>query len=261
MVCLSQHDTYVLEIAALLHDLGKIGVPDSILHKPGKLDESEWKVMTSSQRSRASTWSGERSIAMNSTRSSVATTASQRHDDRPARLISKRATVAARLLNIADTYDSMVSDQAYRHGCSSAEAIKELRRCAGTQFDPELVERFIEHTVGLHARIGVRFCHHSRNRGRTAETILIPNRRPYRRIGQGDGQPRLVVAEATVRQVESRSPNRTSCCQSPNAPSVSPRKTDEAEEDVQWSELLEDLQTLIDLCRSTQNAHLTESVE
>ena len=143
---LSLKDCYALEIAALLHDIGKIGVPDSILLKPTPLTESEWEIMRSHDR-----------IGIEIIRASFAspqlTEIVEGHhtpfggDPTNPNIPSGRSiAVGARILAIADAYDSIVSDRVYREGRSQEEAWSELRRCAGTQFDPELVERFIRTT-------------------------------------------------------------------------------------------------------------------
>lgn len=134
---------YVLETAALLHDIGKIGVPDSILLKADSLTEEEWTVMRRQEQ-----------IGVEIIRASFASDAltdivahhqtrfegDPFHPDAPA---GESIPLGARILQIADAYDSMVTNQVYRQGRSQTEAFEELRRCAGTQFDPQLVERFI----------------------------------------------------------------------------------------------------------------------
>lgn len=139
---LSLSDSYTLEMAALLHDIGKIGVPDAILLKPGKLTEEEWEVMRSNTR-----------IGSEIVRSSFASKAltdlvngyQMRFDDALSIYENGKCTipVGARILAIADAYDSMTTENRYRHGMSHSEAAIELRKNAGTQFDPELVERFL----------------------------------------------------------------------------------------------------------------------
>jgi diguanylate cyclase (GGDEF)-like protein len=140
---LSMRECYTLEIAALMHDIGKIGVPDAILQKSGSLTEEEWSIMrrhrtVSVQLVKASFGSemlteivGNYSLWFDlSNLNSAAQPKTQ-------------PCVAARVLAIADAYDSMTSSATYRKRKSRTEAFEELRRCAGTQFDPELVERFI----------------------------------------------------------------------------------------------------------------------
>ncbi len=140
---MSVSDSYVLEMAALLHDIGKIGVPDSILLKPGPLTEQEWKEMNVHDR-----------IGVEILRSSFASPKLAEivethhafyggHGRNPSLPTGEEISLGARILAIADAYDAMVSDRVYRKARSSEDAFVELRRCAGTQFDPELVEHFI----------------------------------------------------------------------------------------------------------------------
>ena len=141
---MSLGETYVLEIAALLHDIGKIGVPDSVLLKPGKLTPEEWRIMRTHDRIgvemiRASFHSEELSDIVESHHSTFSKGANNANG-RAGHDIPLRG----RILTIADAYDAMVSDRVYRKGMSQQDAFDELQRCSGTQFDPELVERFIE---------------------------------------------------------------------------------------------------------------------
>jgi diguanylate cyclase (GGDEF)-like protein len=140
---LSMRECYTLEIAALLHDIGKIGVPDAILYKTGPLSEAEWTIM---RRNRAVSLQLVKSSFGSDSLTEIVEHYSVWFDlsnatnkgDKPV-----KPSVAARILAIADAYDSMTSDAAYRRRKSRAEAFEEIRRCAGTQFDPELVERII----------------------------------------------------------------------------------------------------------------------
>lgn len=137
-------DCYVLEVAGLLHDVGKIGVPDSILLKPGPLTKEEWQVMDRHERigieiiSAAFDYPELPEIVRNHhTRYG----GSSRDPGLPQGL---DIPLRARILTIADAFDAMTSDRPYRKAMSCEQAIAELRRCAGSQFDPVLVERFIE---------------------------------------------------------------------------------------------------------------------
>lgn len=136
-------EVYVLEIAALLHDIGKIGVPDAILLKQGPLNEHEWSIMCKHERMgteiiRAAFDSPLLHQITNFRQTWYAK--SHKDDETPNR---ESIHIGARILSIADAYDSMVSDCVHRQGRSPVEAFAELRRCAGTQFDPILVEHFI----------------------------------------------------------------------------------------------------------------------
>jgi diguanylate cyclase (GGDEF)-like protein/PAS domain S-box-containing protein len=141
---LDERDAHMLEIAGLLHDIGKIGVPDDVLLKPGPLSEEEWSVMRQHDRIgvdiATSTFNCDELSELIRTHRAffggIGPSGSlPAGDDIP---------LAARLLTIADGYDAMVTDQVYRKARSHDEAIAELRRSAGTQFDPALVEYFAE---------------------------------------------------------------------------------------------------------------------
>jgi diguanylate cyclase (GGDEF)-like protein/PAS domain S-box-containing protein len=141
---LSVRETYVLEMAALLHDIGKIGVPDAILLKPGPLTEEEWKVMAMHDHIGVdivgSTFASP--LLMDIIRNHHSVFGGRGRNDRlPS---GTNIPTGARILAIADAYDAMVSNRVYRAGRSQEEAFAELQRCAGSQFDPDLVQQFIE---------------------------------------------------------------------------------------------------------------------
>ena len=132
---LPMRDCYTLEIAALLHDIGKIGVPDAILLKPDGLNDKEWHVMK--QHERTGIELIRTSFACEELNEIVANFRASYKEDGTA------IPLGARILAIVDAYDSMTSNKSYREGMSRRQAEGELRRCAGKQFDPELVERVI----------------------------------------------------------------------------------------------------------------------
>ena len=135
---------YVLEIAALLHDVGKVGVPDSILLKPGELTPEEWEVMRQHERIGAEIIS---SSFANPLLTVIVRNHNSHYGGQPSRPRDKKGEeipLGARILAIADAYDSMVGESVYRTAKSPEDAFAELRRCAGRQFDPHLVEEFIE---------------------------------------------------------------------------------------------------------------------
>jgi diguanylate cyclase (GGDEF)-like protein/putative nucleotidyltransferase with HDIG domain len=141
---MSVSDAYVLEIAALLHDIGKIGVPDSILLKPGPLTAEEWKIMHVHDRI------GVEIIRSTFASQELADIVLAHHawyngsKEEPSLPKGTKIPLGARILAIADAYDAMVSNRVYREGRSPSKAFEELRRFAGKQFDPKLVQRFIE---------------------------------------------------------------------------------------------------------------------
>jgi diguanylate cyclase (GGDEF)-like protein/putative nucleotidyltransferase with HDIG domain len=141
---ISERECYVLEVAALLHDIGKLGVPDAILLKPGSLTLEEWKVMDTHVRIGVEIISAAFSSPelTEIVRAHHATYGGSSRD--PSLPQGEDIPLAARILTIADAYDAIVSDRVYRKARSQREAFAELRKFAGSQFDPQLVERFIE---------------------------------------------------------------------------------------------------------------------
>ncbi len=137
-------DCFLLEVAALLHDLGKLGIPDSILLKPGKLTEDEYQVMQLHDELGVSIVNATFGCAE---LTQIVGSHHAWYAGHPKRTDLPSGTdipYSARILTIADAFDAMVSDRPYRKGCADNVAFAELRNCAGKQFDPELVERFIE---------------------------------------------------------------------------------------------------------------------
>jgi diguanylate cyclase (GGDEF)-like protein len=133
---------YLLEVAALLHDIGKLGIPDALLSKSEPLTDEEWKLIRSHEQM------GHEIIMAAFTSDELRNTirfhrcwygGNPHREDLPK---GENIPLGARILAIADAFDSIVSDRGYRKGKSREEAFAELRRWAGTQFDPELVERF-----------------------------------------------------------------------------------------------------------------------
>ncbi len=132
----------VVSHAALLHDIGKIGVVDGILNKAGKLDVHEWELIkTHPQLSRT--------IVGHITSLTPCLPAIHHHHERwdgsgyPDALKGEAIPLEARILSIADAFDAMTSLRPYRAPMYFKDAVKELKRSAGTHFDPKLVEAFI----------------------------------------------------------------------------------------------------------------------
>lgn len=135
---------YSLEVGALLHDIGKIGVPDAVLLKPDKLTGEEWTTME--LHSRIGTDLVEAALESVDIANVLRYYRCWYEGDpnRPAQLKGEQIPIEARIVCIADAYDAMVTDRVYRKGRSQEEAFQELRAYAGSQFDPQLVERFIQ---------------------------------------------------------------------------------------------------------------------
>jgi two-component system cell cycle response regulator len=125
--------------AAQMHDLGKLAIPDAILHKPGPLDEREWAFV------RQHTLVGERILRATPGLRSVATIVRSTHErwdgaGYPDGLAGDEIPIASRIIACCDAFTAMTSPRAYRDALSEVEALAELERHAGAQFDPAVVE-------------------------------------------------------------------------------------------------------------------------
>ncbi|CAD7694855.1 unnamed protein product [Ostreobium quekettii] len=139
-----------LELAALLHDIGKLGVPDSVLMKQGRLQPEDVSALSRSPRhaqvilSRAG--APEKLIEV-----VIASNAWFDGSRGPDALAGANIPALARILSIVDAYDSMTTDHVYRPAKSQERAVAELFACAGTQFDPDLVRSFVDQLGKNHA--------------------------------------------------------------------------------------------------------------
>jgi len=136
-----------LSRAAALHDIGKVGIPDAILGKPGALDADEWDFI------RQHTLLGERILSAAPALRPVAAIVRSSHEwwdgnGYPDRLRGEQIPLAARIVAVCDAYDAMISDRCYRSAYAPAAAREELRRGAGRQFDPTVVAAFLEELDG-----------------------------------------------------------------------------------------------------------------
>jgi diguanylate cyclase (GGDEF)-like protein len=127
-----------IALAADLHDIGKVVIPRSILHKPGPLDKSEWDVV------RRHTLTGEAILRAAPVLHGAAAIVRSTHervdgDGYPDRLSGPDIPLGARIIAVCDAYDAMTSDRSYREAMTRAEAIQRLEESSGTQFDPIVV--------------------------------------------------------------------------------------------------------------------------
>ena len=134
--------------AAELHDVGKMAIPDEILHKAGPLTQEEWTFV------RRHTMIGERILSAAPALLPVAkiVRASHEHWDGsgyPDGIAGEEIPLGARIVAVCDAFDAMTTHRPYRDARSVEEALEELRACAGTQFDPAVVDAFCDHIASL----------------------------------------------------------------------------------------------------------------
>ena len=242
---LSLRECYVLEIAALLHDIGKIGIPDSLLRKPGKLTAEELEVVHQYNRMGVD-------MVQGSFGAPVLTEIVEQHvvhydmsnADRGAGA-DQKPSVSARILSIANAYDTMASELNFRGQISRSEAFSELRRCAGTQFDPELVERFI-------SAVKLRHHVHATSEGTvTKESALSIGLLLEQLIAALDDQDTAKLADITnSMQITATTHGLLDIAK------LAKTLHDTLDEEHDQIELMQMAGELLDLCRSTQSTLL-----
>jgi diguanylate cyclase (GGDEF)-like protein/putative nucleotidyltransferase with HDIG domain len=141
-LALDEQEVQRVRYAALLHDIGKVAIPDEILHKPGPLDDREWEVM------RQHPVIGERILRAIPGLGGVARIVRHEHESYdgsgyPDGLSGDEIPIGARIILACDAYHAMVSDRPYRRALPHADAIRELAKNAGRQFDPQVTEVLI----------------------------------------------------------------------------------------------------------------------
>lgn len=138
----SIHEQSKLKTAGLLHDIGKIGIPEELLNKPGRLTEEEYKEICKHPEI------GYRILQSSGNMKEISDCILSHHErwdgkGYPRGISGEEISVEARIIAIADTYDAMTSERSYRVGLPKEVAIEELLRCKGTQFEPSLVDVFV----------------------------------------------------------------------------------------------------------------------
>ncbi|QLA20181.1 HD domain-containing protein [Desulfolutivibrio sulfoxidireducens] len=152
---LSRDTAEIVHVAGHLHDMGKIGVPDMILLKPGPLTRDEWDMI------RAHPVVGARIVSPISRMNETGVTAMvlhhhERYDGRgyPDGLAGEEIPLGARIIAVADSLSAMLQERSYRKSRSFAEASREILRCRETQFDPEVVDAFTSIAPRIESLIG-----------------------------------------------------------------------------------------------------------
>ena len=139
-------ETHTIDQITLLtkfHDIGKVGIPDDILKKPGALDEKEWKIM------KTHTTIGQRISSVSAELKPISDLILLHHEKwdgsgYPMGLSGDAIPIECRILALVDAFDAMTNDRPYRKALSFKEAISEIIKCKGSHFDPELVDIFLE---------------------------------------------------------------------------------------------------------------------
>ncbi|MFZ2959693.1 MAG: HD domain-containing phosphohydrolase [Candidatus Ozemobacteraceae bacterium] len=140
---LNKTDLENLRIASVLHDIGKIGIPENILNKPGRLTDEEFEIIKSHPELGIRIL---KKVEFLVTVVPIIRHHHERYDGRgyPDALKAEEIPFAARIITIADSYDAMTSDRPYRKAMELEAACSEIMRCKGSQFDPELTEAFVK---------------------------------------------------------------------------------------------------------------------
>ena len=139
----SEEEVHLIRLAALLHDIGKISIPDAILHKPGPLTDEEWAIM---RRHPQVSWEIlKQAGGIFHLLAHIVVAHHERWDGRgyPNGLAQESIPIGARIIAVVDSYDAMTSRRVYREPLTIEQAKTELRRCAGSQYDPQVVAAFL----------------------------------------------------------------------------------------------------------------------
>jgi hypothetical protein len=240
---MSIREQYVLEIAALLHDIGKIGVPDSVLHKPGPLDDDEYNVMQQHVQM------GVEILQTVFASKELVNITENRYtwfdgSQNPEGLSGGDIPLGSRILAIADAYDSMISGRVYRPAYSEEEAFAELRRGAAKQFDPRIVDEFISKVNA--AKIV------------NNESVNVPKQTALR-IGLLMERLTVAVDSANMVAVQEHAKRLTLAANEANLEEIEAAAAklqvlvgDESED----QDLIMITSSLLDLCRMTQKAYV-----
>ncbi len=150
---LPEDEVQRIKLGALLHDVGKIGIPENVLKKPGKLEGEEWEIMKQHP-----VIGAEKVLKPNDALRDLIPIVKYHHEHLdgsgyPEKLKGDQIPLAARIVAVADTYHALISDRPYRKGMSVEKACEILKEGAGKQWDPDLVRQFISIAPSLSTSI------------------------------------------------------------------------------------------------------------
>ncbi len=150
---LPEKDVERIKLGALLHDIGKIGIPEHVLKKPSKLTDEEWEIMKQHP-----TIGAEKVLLPNESLHDLIPIVKYHHEHwdgsgYPEKLKGEDIPLAARIVSVADAYHALISDRPYRKGMSNEKACEILRVGAGIQWDKNLVREFINISESLYTKI------------------------------------------------------------------------------------------------------------
>ena len=135
-----------IKLGGLLHDIGKIGIPEGILNKPGRLNDEEFEIIKSHPDLGLHILG---KVEFLEAIVPIIRHHHERYDGKgyPSGLKGEEIPLLARIVSVVDTYDAMTTDRPYRKAMTLEEALKEIERCSGSQFDPEIAAHFIRMTM------------------------------------------------------------------------------------------------------------------
>ena len=245
---LSGQDIHLLEVAALLHDIGKIGIPDDILLKPDRLSDEEWASMLQYERIGleliSNTFSCDELFEI---------LRSYRADYRPRQLdsgfpVGTDIPLAARLLKLADAYDAMTTEQRYCPARSVDEAIQELQACSGEQFAPVLVEHLV-HFLTVQDRNG-------------NDDASLPAELPSKAIGIQVEKIADAIDARDVDEVRELAASLAHAARQHDSEEIAfvadRLRAEVRQEQFEWVDLLRDTESLLNLCRADKIETISE---
>jgi len=143
---LSEADSQQMKIAGLMHDIGKIGIDEHVLNSTGLLNHDEWEEI------RRHSEVGYRILSSCNEFAEIAESVLEHHErwdgkGYPKGLQGEEISLAARIIAIADSFDAMTGERTYKSSLSVDEALEEIMKCAGTQFDPNITKVFVKRLI------------------------------------------------------------------------------------------------------------------